>query len=638
MKKRFCFRAFKWILFYALVPLSFYPILLHIPWVRNIGAFIRYSFDLRLLAVGVLIYLCFRIHGLWGGLLSYWSIQLLFAVSLVGLWWNAFSEYQVLGGGLFFSDAFRYYGDAQLLLSGHPFTSFSTRHPLGPGFLSFLLWITGNNLQLALVILTVITAGCIAFSAEEVKRSVGSAAAAVYLMICFLFYRRFTGLIDTENLGTATAALGFLFLWHSSSARRPLLCSTGLFLMVTSLIIRPGPLLIIPGIAFWFYQKNKEAYSKWLVLIIGVSAVILPILMQTFVTFSAGDQHGAPFSNYAYTLYGIASGGKGWEQFLKDEPETVGLPEPEIEKIAFTRAVEKIKGSPGVAIFAAGKAIGDFFGVRDESAFGFIAGGEVTARGLADPQRQKVYQICRGCFWAMAILGIVALLKSRKQGMSKLLIYALPGIVLSVPFLPPQDAGIMRVYASAIPFLAILPALGFSRALHETSFAANHVDGEDHEEPLKPLAGIALFLALVLTFAPAVEKYSTAKETIEPIYCSPGFTPVDFQVFQGSYLRITDNNDGTTRVPQVTKMVFLERLRQFPHYQVVASLEQTRENTVFLNAINLYNNQLLWIVIPQFKSQLIGKEIAACGVWDRALFKNGLGFLTVAPGQIREVK
>ncbi|HEX3006160.1 MAG TPA: hypothetical protein VHO90_00935, partial [Bacteroidales bacterium] len=505
-------------------------------------------------------------------------------------------------------------------------------------FLSFLLWITGNNLQFALVILTVITAGCIAFSAEEVKRSVGSATATVYLMICFLFYRRFTGLIDTENLGIATAALGFLFLWHSSSTRKLLLSFTGLFLMATSLTIRPGPFLIIPGIVFWFYQKTKDEHPQWLVLIIGVGAVMLPILMQSFVIWSAGDQQGAPFSNYAYTLYGIASGGKGWEQFLKDEPEASRLPEPEIEKFAFSRAVEKIKGSPGLAIFAAGKALGDFVGVRDESAFGFIAGGEVTAQGLADPQRQKVYQICRGCFWAMAILGIMALLKSCKQGMSKLLIYTLPGIVLSVPFLPPQDAGIMRVYASAIPFLAILSALGFSMVLHETSFASNPFDGEDQEEQLKPLAGIALFLALVLTFAPTVEKYSAVKETIEPVNCSPGFIPVDFQVFQGSYLRITDNNDGTTRVPQVTKLVFLERLRQFPHYQVVASLEQTRENTVFLNAINLYNNQLLWIVIPQFKSQLIGKEIAACGMWDRALFKNGLGFLTVAPGQIREVK
>ncbi|MBK7449387.1 MAG: hypothetical protein IPJ47_08125 [Anaerolineales bacterium] len=47
----------------------------------------------------------------------------------------------------------------------------------------------------------------------------------------------------------------------------------------------------------------------------------------------------AMFSNYSYTLYGLASGNKGWEQVTIDHPE-VGA--NEIFELAFT----KIKNNP----------------------------------------------------------------------------------------------------------------------------------------------------------------------------------------------------------------------------------------------------------------------------------------------------
>src|SRR4030042_4916472 len=134
-------------------------------------------------------------------MLSLSSMLILFALPLSALWTTGLSNGFVIGGLLPFSDAALYYNDANRLIEDGMFSAFSTARPLFIGFLAVVLKLTGGNLKLTLAILVLITALAICLATMQVRRSIGAAPAAVFMLVCFLFYRRFIGTTVTEHLG-----------------------------------------------------------------------------------------------------------------------------------------------------------------------------------------------------------------------------------------------------------------------------------------------------------------------------------------------------------------------------------------------------------------------------------------------------
>ena len=62
----------------------------------------------------------------------------------------------------------------------------------------------------------------------------------------------------------------------------------------------------------------------------------------------------------------------------------------------------------------------------------------------------------------LATLGLVLCLRRRREPLPSLVLAASLGVLLSVPFIPPWDADLMRVYAATLPFVAVAPVVGSS--------------------------------------------------------------------------------------------------------------------------------------------------------------------------------
>jgi hypothetical protein len=620
-----------------LLPYSFFFLAVFLPIPVDIGTFFRYQLNLGILVLGLWLYMSLKLENFWGELISFTSTLVLFAFSLNGLWTSAASEMQVMGGIVFFSDAFRYYGDSLSLLSGNPFSNFSARHALAPGLITTLLSLTGHNLQIALAIQVAIIGGCIFLAGYEVKRHYGPLVAAIFLLLMFVFYRRFTGLIDSENLGVGLGAVGFALLLRTSAQRSAMAFFLGLFFTTLALIARPGAFLVLLCLLIAIVRTAKNFPNYRFISLIGLAAIGLGFLAQGFVNFATDRLQNPPDSNYAYTLYGIARGGMGWEQFLKDFPQYQTLPEPEIEQLVFHVAIDLLRQDPLPAVHAVFRSYASFISLNDESAYGWISGGDLTALNHPGPQNERLYQACRLLLWGMAALGLFYLWKRREKMSSQFILWMAVGLFFSAALIPPEDAGIMRVYAASIPILAFIPSVS-CRLIHLNHglITVDRVHSSVIPHPV--LSGVGLGLAVLTILGPWFVQLTITKPVVTAPKCPPQTSPVVTTVAPGSYIRITDDPSVHTSVPIVSRDAFLTSLRQFPHYAIIAPLENLPENSLLLDALNLITNQPFWLVITNADPNIIGKQISGCGRWNPKMQASGLGFMYLDRDQIVSIQ
>lgn len=635
-----------------LFPVLAYGLVLAIPIPRAVGATIRHAFNLWLLVAGILLYLGFRLDRSKSGWLSFTPAALLFGIGLGGLWTNAFSEMQVVGGMLYFSDASQYSFDTLRLLNGLPFSSFSARHPLPTLFTALLLWITGKNLQLTLAILVFTCAVCVYLAGVEISRAFGPLAAAIFTLSLFLFYRRFAGILDSENLGLALGCLSFTFFFHASRHRQPA-SLMGMLLLSLALAARPGAFLILPAVLVWFmlgspgaaYNRLKRAALGTLVLSSGFTL--------TYITNAWLAEPGSRmYSNLAYTVYGIAQGGKGWEQFLKDFPEYAQQPAVIAEQFAYQQAAHLFSDHPQAAFQGLLRSFAGYFSIKDQSLFGFLSGGEITAFDQqATPAKQLLYQGVRLVFLFLSGVGIWQLWKQRKKAANSLALAILSGWLLSLAFVPSEDAGMLRVFAASTPYLVLLPASGLASI-------GNRLGSQERElippkssgfveigspnkgndtTPIEPddtiLIDLCAILMILLLFSgPLLFKILWANR--QPITynpdCQPGEMFYAIEIYPGSFITLVEEGvNGESHFPEIQYADYLKSVAQFHRTESRAPLAGLSSGSLLTNTINLTDGFPFWVALPRSAQTLVNHRIEICGHWDVGFDQIGLGFLIV---------
>ncbi|MHC1783651.1 MAG: hypothetical protein AB9891_13005 [Anaerolineaceae bacterium] len=300
-------------------------------------------------------------------------IFFLFGAGLAALWSIPLSEGQVVGGMLYFSDSSRYYADALRLLNGFPISNFSARHPLPTLFFAIILLITGKNLRIALAVITAIAAWVTWMAANEVRKNWGKIPTAIFCVLLFLFYRRFSGLPDSENLGFILGCLGFSQLLKSMRSNSSSTFRNGLFILSLGLIARPGPFFVLPAILLWRSKiDNRPGMNRFKPLMVGILFIGLAFIVNYAINKVLADRNGQLFSNYSYTFYGITQGGKGWEQFFIDYPELITAPEIDAEQTAMKKGLEALVAKPVLTFQGILNSYKDFFSIEPISIFGFL--------------------------------------------------------------------------------------------------------------------------------------------------------------------------------------------------------------------------------------------------------------------------
>lgn len=499
-----------------------------------------YEFGLeRIIFLLIVFALLIRIQGIWGKWLTLTFTLLLFSLSLIYKWQTA-DNFSTVGGFFPVRDTYDYYQGAQTLIYGMDISGSSTFRPIYTAFLATIMWLLNGNLQMVLIALAWLNAFAIFIATLEVHKTLrNSFFAAIYLVFGYIFFRRFSGTLLTENLGFLLGNLALFFFLRSATSHRLNYSLFGLFLLTVGLNARAGAYIILPLIVLWAAFSFRKDHGFWRTIFIGVAVAFLGMAGNWLFAKAINSPTSAMFSNYSYTLYGLAAGNKGWEQVLVDHP---GVDSNKIFALAF----DKIKNEPSLFAQGISGAYTDYFSAS-KGAFSFL---------LLKRDRNDTLNII---LWSLSILGLITAFLKREQKPFSLSLAFFAGIMLSVGLVPPIDSTMMRAYATTIPMSLYVVVIG-GRFLSEALFRKHSMEmGESNEDIKFPalLSGFILVASFVIPIL--LRQFGSTPSANSSITCEPGKTPTTFVIPNGSSI-IPDEEARSSYIPTVEYSRFISKL------------------------------------------------------------------------------
>jgi len=493
----------------------------------------------RIIFLLIVFTLLIRIQGFWGKWLTLTFTLLLFSLSLIYKWQTA-DNFSTVGGLFPVRDAHNYYQGAQMLIHGMNLSGSSTFRPIYTAFLATIMWVSNGDLQVVLVILAWLNAIAVFIAILEVNRTIkNSFFAAIYLVFSYIFFRRFSGTLLTENLGFLLGNLALFFLLRGAAREKLNDILFGMFLLTVGLNARAGAYVILPAIVLWAAVSFRESHKFWRTILVGVMVVFAGMAGNWAFAKAINSPTSAMFSNYSYTLYGLAAGNKGWEQVLVDQP---GVGSGEI----FTLAFDKIKNEPSLFAQGIAGAYADYF-VASRGAFSFL---------LLKRDRNDILNII---LWSLSILGLVtAIIKREKKPFSFSLAFFV-GIMLSVGLVPPIDSTMMRAYATTIPMSLYIVVTG-GGLLSETLFRARSTEAEENREGIQLpifLSGIVLIASFIIPIL--LKQFGSIPPLNSNTACEPGRISTTFVIPSGSSITVS-KEAKSSYIPTIEYARFMSKL------------------------------------------------------------------------------
>ena len=560
------------------------------------------DFTALFIACLLLFYFAYRPSGWLGTLTSFSSTLIVFALPLAALWRSGLSESgYVMAGLLTMTDTDAYYTSALRLLEGDTFTPMGSWRPLSHGVLATLLGFTQQNLQLTLAILVLITAIACFLLAREVQRSHGTGAGVLLLTAVFVFYRKYIGTASTENLGLALGASGLAILWRGAVHKRLNLCLLGIFLLTLGLNARAGAMFVLPAVVLWgtWSFRGSSRFSAPF-LLGGVSVVLLGFILNSLVVKVIGFPDVMAYSNFSYSLYGLITGGN-WQTVINKYPELGNFNDPEASRKIYALTLEVLRANPFALVKGCIRAWQQF--LLDDFVFSFVRSAKVNV--------------------TLQILSLITLIncyRQRQNSVNLLLILANLGILLSIPFVPPWDAG-TRVYAATIPVISLLPALGLTFIAQKMEWRKLlQMPLQKEQRSLVWICG--LNLALLTIGGPIGTKIMSHTPQYAEISCPIGTEVAYFRHGVGSSLNlVSDNGIKRTYVPNIRISDFRKILEKYQnkyaHHPEIPALAQELSrltpNTTLIRKLNLKTGKTIWVIAD---SQLVPQEtgiVGTCG-------------------------
>jgi hypothetical protein len=535
--------------FWFLFALGLYLLLFRLPLPPQIQKRGILLDDVLILALVTLISFSFLWQSRFSKMAGLFFTLTIFTLPLLRIWQNAESNYNLVLGLLPWSDANGYYSDAVNLLNGHLFGSFSGRRPLFAGFLSTLLAFNDLNLQIVIILMTMVTAVSIFLLALTLSQSFHPIASFPVLILSQIYYRQIVGTTVTEQLGLPLGAIALGVLISFAYTQKPWRFALGIFLLTFALLARAGAFFIIPILALtglWIFAKKGAANRKTIMLM--TAAVVLPFLanaaLQKLITVPGTE----PTGNFSEVVYSQAKGGLGWQQARLDHPELAGLDEKNSSRAIYLLAFHSILENPRLLIRGLIKSFRDYFFPSQFAAFGFLN----LQNSLPDLYLQIICLI-------LTIGGMVICWIRRSEPNYAIVGAGLVGILISVPFVPPSFALWMRPYAATLPFTFTLVALA---PIELVKFIRrnNKSQVETPQENNLLMDGLGILLVTCAFFGPlAIRATIQPQNKAHP--CPTDELPAQFKIMPGTYLTLVENPAG---FPSLGKETYEMSLDGFP--------------------------------------------------------------------------
>jgi hypothetical protein len=541
------------------------------------------------LFLALLLYLVFQRNDWIGDLVGLTLVLLFFSLPLSGLWNSGYSNGSIIGGLLPWSDASDYYGEANYLLEGGMLGGISQRRPLFPGTLAAVLGLVHGNLAVALAIFGAVAVLACFLLACEVRRSHGTIAGIVTLVILFLFYRTYIGLSLTENLGLALGAFALAVLWRGAGSSKKKIVWAGIFLLTLALCARAGAFLILPMLVLWgaWYFRGKSCVSLRF-FFVGCAAILLGFLLDAIVRRLVANSGGTAFGNFANVLYGLAMGNQIWSQVYIDHPFLSSLSVSEQSTAIYQLAFEAFRSDPTRAVEGLLGAWRDYLNPTC-GAFSFV---NLNLFGILDIPGT------RWALFAVSGFGLLGCIRRVRDPQASLVLVSTVGILASVPFAPPIDSDSMRAYAATIPFAAIWVALGLftmSKGLKGTSEMHLPFD----ERPMLSPVILGLALALFCFLSPILIKWLSRPTQFVRAECPSGLVTIYIRSDRSAAVNlISDNTSPSVHLLDIRVSDFKDQLHLSTYPELTNELNNmTAGQTLILGLdMGISGDSRVWLI------------------------------------------
>lgn len=457
----------------------------------------------------------------------------LFFLPLTWLWRGLEFDDNVLMGIFPFNDGMYYLADAYRLNAGLEVMLLQNGRPLFPGLLAFFIWMFDGNLQTALALFGVCTALSIFLLALEVRELAGPFAAAMTTSVLFYFSLPFLGRVHTENLGLIFGALGLALLLRGARRKSVAVLAIGALALSMGLSARAGAFFALPFLAYWGWTKRK--IFGWNLPWMIIAAMSIGFVLNSYLISAFGASDEVAFSNYGHSLYGLASGYKGWAYVYSVHPEFTN------NSNVFPEALELILKNPLMLVWGVILNYKDYFSPND----------------FYNLTRFGDQQLYISWFLYLATLaGGYRLIKSQNELHWSLVAFVAVGIFLSMAIIPRNDGG-LRVLMTTHPFNVLLIGLAFSSAPQwKKDDIGNASTG------LMSLYAILLTVACVLGPL-AVVRFSQNTPPAPTITCPEGTEQISLLVAPGGYINIVNTGPTFGFLPEVKRADIKTRLDDY---------------------------------------------------------------------------
>lgn len=533
-------------------------------------------------------------------------VTAVFAMALAGMWASGQTEGQVISGILPDTDAAFYYYDGLRFINGFSFSYFGARRIFFPAFLGVLLKITSNNIQVCLALLTFLVAVSCYYATKAVWHHLGTVPASLFFVLLFAFARLSVGKLMSENLGLVFGCFSFYFFMVYLEQKNKRLLWLASLLLVLGLVTRAGPIFIFPMIMVGVFLSDKSKKNFWQIFLISLLAVGVVIAAFVLLSSLVSPEDSIPFANFAHSLYGLATGGRGWGAIQIDHPEVFDLQEPELTKAIFDYSIQAIKDNPGNLIKGALLQYPQIINFPDRKGFFSFFRSE----------NLLVYYLGQVALFVLFFYAIYSEMKNSSYKKYRMFFYALIGILLSVPLLPFNDFKEMRVYAAAIPYILIFPCMGLAALLEKLLNSKLRSIKTASINSTIPVALSILLMACTLLGPIFVWKLTAKNRPPTTIECAKGEDAIVAFIAEGSSFSLLKESDlYLDWLPYFHESRFRKNLHNLQD-KIVMAFEDVHAPSLLTSTINLQNGDAVMLVFPNEEQARFNETQYLCGVWD----------------------
>jgi hypothetical protein len=530
-----------------------------------------------------------------------------FILPLFAYWETGKTTYSVIGGLLPWSDGSDWLHGTHYLLHERKLFWWTARRPISAAFMSFLAFLSGENLQAMLFLRTLLTGIASLLVAAEIWRRYGASAGISACAILLAFVGPFTPTTFTESLGLAFGATGVAMMWQAISKDQPWRFAGGLLLLTLALSVRPGPILVLPSLTLWAGFKFRTQSGTVISRLVLMSSAVAAALIVTFLwntLYGTGESFAG--ANYAFTFYGLAFGGKSWQQFIIDYPGAESLSEAGQSALAYEAAFAEVLHHPA-ALF-----------------IGLWSFSKLYLSHLYVYIELPVFRVT--CLILASLGVVVAGYQARRDLHLSFLLWAVAGIVLSAPFVF-WEADAYRAFIPTAPFEAVVVSVGLAELTRAAQLqlgspycAEPSVTGWHSGAIITMMTTVlAGFLVLSSTIAPvaALALYTTPR--FFNVSCKGNLVPAIIHLGKSSpFISVVPNNDNTTHAPKITYRDFHVD-PNFADVEIKEALRETAPGYLLIHGydltpgVKLSITRVRWMIAAASRLPKSGEYYAVCG-------------------------